>query len=183
MQARSDSTRTAARYSHPAIALHWLLALLIAVQVGLGWYMLSIEKQPGSGWYFALHVSLGLTAAALIGLRMAWRIGNPPDPLPASVPPWQMSAIRMSHRLLYTLMFLMPLTGYLGAAFSGDGVSYFGLPLPDWASPNDAWKERFFGLHSIIAWTLVGLVGLHVLGALKHLLIDKDGVFWRMWPR
>lgn len=183
MQTRSNLTPSAVRYSHPAIALHWLLALLIAIQIGLGLYMLSIEKQPGSPWYFALHVSLGLTAAALIGLRMAWRIGNPPDPLPASVPPWQMNVIRMSHRLLYALMILMPLTGYLGAAFSGDGVSFFGLPLPDWISPNDAWKDRFFGLHSTIAWVLVALVGAHVLGALKHLLVDRDDVFWRMWPR
>ena len=183
MQARNTLIESAGRYSYPAIVLHWILALLIPTLIGLGWYMLSIEEQPNSKSYFALHISLGLTAAFLIGLRLVWRSGHSPDPLPASVPAWQAKTVRTSHVLLYLVMLFMPLTGYPGASFSGDGVSYFGIPLPGWSSKNDVLKEQFFGVHSFLAWSLVVLIGIHVLGALKHLLIDKDGVFWRMWPR
>ena len=79
-------------------------------------------------------------------------------------------------------MIVMPLTGYLGASFSGDAIGYFGISLPNWARGNDLLKEQFFAVHSFVAWLLVVLIGIHVLGALKHLVIDKDGVFWRMWP-
>lgn len=54
------------KYSGPAIFFHWAIAVLIPVMVGLGWYMMSIEEQPGSPWYFNLHKSLGLTVALLV---------------------------------------------------------------------------------------------------------------------
>lgn len=74
------------RYSRPAIFFHWVLAALIPFQIGLGWYMLSIEDTPGSSAYFALHVSLGLTEALLIALRVILRLRNRPAALPATLP-------------------------------------------------------------------------------------------------
>lgn len=169
------------RYGRPAIFLHWAIALLVAVMLGLGWYMMSVEEDPASAPLFALHVSLGLTAAILIALRFAWRLGNRPEPT-GTGPRGQARAARFTHWSLYLLLVLMPLTGFLGASFGNDGVAFFGLALPRWAQPNDALKEQFFGVHSFVAWLLVGVVSVHVLAALKHLMVDRDGVFWRMWP-
>ena len=168
------------RYSLPARFFHWTLAGLLPLQVALGWYMLSIEKQPGSDWYFALHISLGLTAALLIVLRVAWRLQQTPHALPPGLPGWHRQAARTSHGLLYALMLLMPLTGYLGAAFSGEAMTWFGIVLPGWLAKNESLKEQLFTAHSVIAWVLVAVVVVHVLAALKHLLIDKDTVFQRM---
>ena len=168
-------------YSYPAKFLHWTLALLLPVQIGMGWYMLSIEDQPGSGWYFALHISLGLTVTLLIALRILWRLYQPPPEMPRELPGWQRKAAGTSHALLYVLMLLMPLTGYLGASFSGEAMSYFGIPLPAWVAANDGLKEQLFTAHSVIAWALVAMIAVHVLAALKHLVIDKDTVFRRMW--
>ena len=175
-----DSTRN---YTRTAIALHWLLALMIPAQIGLGWYMLSVEKEPGSETLFALHISIGLTIALLLALRVVWRAANRPAALPANVASWEVKAARLSHLSLYLLMILLPVTGYLGTSFRGDAVSYFGVALPGWAAKNDSLKEQFFTVHGVIAWVLVGLVAVHVLGAFKHLLKDRDGVFERMWPR
>jgi len=61
------------RYSRTAVALHWGLALLIAFIAALGWYMMSIEDEPGSGWYFNLHKSLGIVMASLVAVRIGWR--------------------------------------------------------------------------------------------------------------
>jgi len=169
------------RYSGPAIFLHWAIALLVAVLVGLGWYMLSVEEDPSSAWLFALHVSLGLTAAILIAMRLVWRLRNPPQPA-GTGSGWQPKVARATHWLLYSLLVIMPVAGFLGASFSGDGVAFFGLALPQWVQPNDTLKEQFFGVHAVVAWVLVAGVALHVLGALKHLLVDRDAVFWRMWP-
>ena len=161
-----------------------MLAILIPVLIGLGWYMLSVEDTPGSESLFALHVSLGLTAALLIALRLTWRLRNRPEPLASAIiPAWQSHAARATHVLMYLLLVAMPITGYLGASFSGETVAYFGIALPSWASKNTGLKEQLFNAHSLIAWVLVAAIGLHVLAALKHLLIDQDGVFLRMWPR
>lgn len=178
----SPSGTAAGRYSRPALFFHWVLAALVPFQIGLGWYMLSIEETPGSAAYFAWHVSLGLTAAALIALRLLWRLRHRPHPLPPGIPAWQAQTAGLTHALMYVLLLAMPVTGYLGAAFTGKVVAYFGLPLPAWAKTNDALKEQLFTAHGVIAWALVVLVVLHVGAALKHLLIDKDGVFQRMWP-
>ena len=74
MSPERTSAPTPGRYGRIAMALHWLMALFLPTQVALGWYMLSIEDKPGSSWYFALHVSLGLTLVALVALRVAWRL-------------------------------------------------------------------------------------------------------------
>ena len=145
--------------------------------------MLSIEDTPGSAVYFALHISLGVTAALLIALRLLWRLGHSPAPLPATLPLWEVKLANLTHVLLYVLLLLMPVTGYMDAAFSGEPATFFGFTLPGWAARVDGLKELFFTAHSFLAWVLVALIAMHVLGTLKHLIIDKDGVFARMWPR
>jgi cytochrome b561 len=161
--------------------LHWTLALLLVGLVGLGWYMMEIEDQPGSAWYFNLHKSFGLIAATLILLRLLWRLSHKPAPLPDSVPRWQGKISRFIHFLLYVCMIVMPITGFLGASFSKYGINFFGWQLPEWAAKNHDISEQFFEIHETFAWILVALVILHVLAAIKHLIINKDGVFQRMW--
>ena len=113
MQMTNPSIDSTGSYTRTAIALHWLLALMLPVQIGLGWYMLSVEKEPGSETLFALHISIGLTIALLLALRVVWRAANRPAALPANVASWEVKAARLSHLLLYLLMILLPVTGYL----------------------------------------------------------------------
>ncbi len=169
------------RYSSTAMVLHWLLAILLVSMIGVGWYMMSIEDEPGAGWFFVLHKSVGIVVFALVAWRLTWRLLHPPPPLPASVPAWQERVAKASHRLLYAAMIAMPLIGLTGAAFSKSGVAFFGLAIPRLVAPNHDLAEVFFGAHSVVAWILVALMALHVAAALKHLIVDKDGVFQRMW--
>jgi len=168
------------RYSRTAIALHWVLALLLTAMVALGWYMMSIEREPGSGWYFDLHKSIGVLVLLLVVARLIWRLRNPPQPLPAAMPGWQIMLARGIHVLLYLLMLLIPISGYLGASWSKSGVQVFGLATPHWALPDHDKAEQFFAIHALLIWGLVAVVSLHILAALKHLLLDKDNVFQRM---
>ncbi len=168
------------RYSTVAIILHWLIAFLVLALIGCGWYMLSIEDQPNSGWYFDLHKSFGLVAATLILYRLIWRLLHTPAPLPTSVARWQAVLSRLIHWLLYLCMILMPVSGFIGASYGRYGVSFFGLQLPTWADPNHAISKQLFNIHGIVAWILVSLISLHVLAAMKHLFINKDKVFQRM---
>jgi cytochrome b561 len=168
-------------YAPVAVLLHWVLALLIVSMMGLGWYMMSIEEDPGSAWYFNLHKSIGLLIAGLVVLRLVWRLGHSPSRLPASVTPWQASASSVSHKLLYGAMLAMPLFGLVGSMLSKKGLIFFGMPLPRVLEANHDLAEIFFDAHSATTWMLVALISLHALAALKHLLVDKDGVFQRMW--
>jgi cytochrome b561 len=172
---------TVTRYNLVAVSFHWLLAVLIPGMIAWGWYMVSIEEQPGSVWYFNLHKSVGIVVIALVLLRLFGRLTHKPPTLPSTVPHWQAIAARWVQWLLYAVMIVMPLVGFTGALFSKVGISFFGLPIPRLVAPDHATAETFFTAHSFIAWVLVVLISLHVLGGLKHLLVDKDGVFQRMW--
>ena len=143
--------------------------------------MEGVRIGAGSGWFFNLHKSIGLTVAALVLLRAAWRLAHAPAALPTSIPDWQVRAARVSHGLLYASLLLMPLTGFLGASRTQEGLVIFGIALPRFAVADHEMAERFFAIHGTVAWMLVALVMIHIAAALRHLLL-KDGVFQRMWP-
>ena len=177
----SAADETAWHYSRLAIVLHWAVALILVAMAALGWFMMTIENDPGSVWYFDLHKSFGLVFATLVAVRLVWRLSHRVEALPTKLPAWQVKLANWTQFLLYVLMVLMPVTGYLGASYSKNGVQFFGINTPHWALPNHDLAEQFYGIHSVLVWVLTALVVLHVAGGLKHLLVDKDAIFQRMW--
>ena len=169
------------RYTRVAIALHWLIALLVIVQFAWGWWMQEIPKQPAGPRVdaFNLHKSVGMTILALMVLRILWRVGHPPPPLPA-MPVWQARAAGLTHVLLYAALVIQPLAGYLGSEFSGYPVKYFGITLPGWAGKNAALKDLLSAVHLATSWVIAAAVAVHVAAALKHALVDRDGLLARM---
>jgi len=176
---------TGPRYTKVAVTLHWLIAALVVAQLTLGWWMIEIPKQPVGvrAFWFNLHKSIGMTIAGLVLVRIAWRFRHPAPPLPACVPAWQRRAASISHALLYACLLGMPLVGFLGSTYSGYPIKYFGITLPTWGYKSDPLKGFFSSVHLGLAWLFMTLIVLHTGAALKHLLINRDAVFWRMWPR
>ena len=172
------------RYDRVAIALHWIIAAAVLSQIALGWWMIDIPKQPAGvrAYWFNLHKSIGLTLGFLILLRLWWRFGHRPPPLPGSTPAWQARAAKASHVLLYVCMLAMPLAGYFGSVFSGYPIKYFGVALPSWGWKDEALKDLFSTIHFTVALAFMVLIAVHLLAALKHWLLDRDGVFQRMLP-
>lgn len=172
-------------YTATAIALHWLIALLLLGQFAFGLMLEDIPRgTPDRGLYVNLHKSSGIVIGLLIVLRIAWRLKHTPPPLPAGMPAWQRTVARFSHVALYLCMLALPLSGYLASNFSKHGIKLFNLVrLPPWG-PDDKTLYAFFnGTHHAAALLLALFVGLHVLAVAKHMLIDRDGLLWRMWPR
>lgn len=171
------------RYSNVAIALHWVVAMLVVVQVAWGWGMQEIPKQPPGvrAGAFNVHKSIGLTILLLMLVRLGWRIRHSPPPLPA-MPRWQSALARGNHALLYVALFVMPVAGYLGSVFSGYPVKAFGVTLPAWGWRDESIKSAMSAVHLVTSWVLVAAIALHVGAALKHALVDRDGLLRRMWP-
>lgn len=171
------------RYTRTAIGLHWLIAILVLAMIGFGWWMQTIPKSPPGlrAEAFNLHKSIGMSVLLLMLLRVFWRAINPPPGFPP-MPRWQARAARAVHLLLYLCLIVQPLSGYLGSAYSGYPVKFFGLTLPAWAPRDAAVKDAMSVVHLANSWVLVAALLLHLGGSFKHAFIDRDGSFRRMWP-
>lgn len=172
------------RYTLPAIVLHWLIALLIIGAFTMGLVMTDIPGfTPTKLKYFSWHKWAGVTILALATLRLLWRLAHKAPAYPASMPQWQQSSAHHLHALLYILMFAVPLSGYFYTLAAGVPVVYFGMfPLPVLIAPNPELKPVLKLVHFWLNMGLAGAVGLHILAALKHAVIDRDGVMKRMLP-
>ena len=100
------------RYSSVAMALHWIIALAITVQIGAGWYMGSLEDRTAEKAVERIHIALGLTILLLTLGRLGWRLANRPPPEPAGLAPWERILATAIHKLFYVLMLLLPLSGW-----------------------------------------------------------------------
>ena len=169
------------RYTWTAIVLHWLIAIAVIVQFKWGWWMQDIPKQPPGARVDAynLHKSVGLTILALMILRLLWRWRHPAPALPA-MPEWRRRVAHANHWVLYAALFVMPVAGYLGSVFSGYPVRYFGMTLPAWGVKDESLKSLCSSVHLVTSYVLFFAVVLHVAAALKHALIDRDGLLSRM---
>lgn len=173
-----------AHYNRMARVLHWLIALLLLAQLAFGWWLGDIARDtPARGYYVNLHKSLGLLLGLLILARIAWRLRHGAPALPDFVPHWQQKLAAASHHLLYLLMLLVPLAGYLASNFSKYGIKFFNvLVLPPWGSDDKQVYALFNQTHKVAAVLLAVLIAAHIGAALVHAL-RRDGIFSRMWPR
>ena len=170
------------RYSSAQIALHWVIGLAIIVMLGIGLYMVGLPKDLAfKSSLVNFHKSLGITIFLLVLIRIVVRLVAGPPPLPP-MPAWQRAAASVTQGLLYVAMIVMPLTGYLGSSFNRSGTRFWGIPLPMWGWDDAGLRRIFFTVHTACAWVLIALIVLHVAGALKHQLVDRDRLMERMLP-
>ncbi len=169
-------------YSSAAKFLHWLVFVLIAVQLAIGWLMPGARRTTPPDVLNNWHMSIGVIILAAIVIRVLWRLVVGP-PLPEPGPRWQIVTAEATHLLLYALVFLLVLSGWCNAVSHNWTITLFWtLTLPSALPASAAWVHAVGELHSIIVWVLLGLVGLHVAAALGHHFILGDNVLRRMLP-
>ena len=158
------------------------MALLIVAGFGIGLYMADLHLSPLKLRLFSYHKWIGVSVWALLLLRMLWRSRHAPPPLPAGMPAWEQTAANAGHLLLYVLMAIIPLSGWLMSSAQGVTTVYLGLwPLPDLLAKNEALGRLLLTVHRILNYALLGAVAVHVAAALKHHFIDRDDILGRMF--
>jgi cytochrome b561 len=172
------------RYTKTAIALHWMIALLIVCAFTLGVTMVNIHGlTPTKLKYFSWHKWMGCTIFGLACARLLWRLWNPAPPYPYTMGRLQQRAANGLHSLMYLLIFAVPLSGYFYSLAAGIPVVYLGLvPMPVLIDPNPEWKPILKQVHYCLNVTLLAAFCLHVMAALKHQFIDRDNILKRMLP-
>lgn len=172
------------RYTSGAIVLHWLIAILIALNFTAAWVAEDLPK-PEAMQVMGNHKAFGMAILTLTAVRILWRIANPPPPPSASLKTWEAGLAKAIHSLLYVLMVAVPLMGWaMHSAFTGAGpVPFFGLfawpGLP--LAQDKAMAGIFESAHGALATAMLALIALHVAAAFKHMIIDRDGEVKRMW--
>ena len=169
-------------YDRAAIALHWITALLILGNLLLGVSMVQLPISPRKLHWYLWHKSIGGTVFVLTSLRLAWRAMRP-HPAPVAMPSWQRRASIVAHMLLYLLLLVIPISGWLFSSATGVEVVYLGaIPLPNLVPKDKALADALRLVHIVLNSLLVGIVGVHVAVALKHHFLDGDAVLARMLP-
>lgn len=174
---------TMQKYSGVAQALHWLIALLVIAQFAAIWTAEALPKGELKLFLVLSHKSIGITVLGLAVIRLVWRFVRTPPPFPGTMPVAEQWTARITHWLLYALIFIMPLSGWLMSSTGGRQVEWFWLfAVPDLMSKNKYWNDIFHETHEIMAWVLFALALFHILAALWHVAIKKDGLLKRMLP-
>ncbi|RBP04548.1 cytochrome b561 [Roseiarcus fermentans] len=164
--------------------LHWLMALLILIGLGLGVWASQLPKGDLRSEILFVHKSFGVAVLALVVIRILARLvlGLPAYPAPLG----RLTEIAAggAHAALYVLMIALPISGWVMSGFAGREVSFFGLyTLPQLVSENKELAGRAALAHEVLAWAIGVVIAVHLLAVVWHVVVKRDAVLTRMWPR
>ena len=172
------------KYPLPMRIMHWTMSIIVFCLLAVGIYMAGLPSDAlhKYDWYF-WHKSFGLVILTLVFLRAFIRVKSTvPAPQPG-LASWEVKASLISHKTLYVLLFLVPLCGFVMSMtfMQSTGISFFGLfTIPPFLPKSDAVSHLFKDFHKYLAFTLLGVVSIHVLAVIKHRFYDKNDVLKRM---
>jgi cytochrome b561 len=173
---------TTAQWGWLTMTIHWLTALTVLAMFALGLWM--VELTYYDGWYKKgpdLHKSIGISLFILTLIRLLWRLNSTVPEALATHKPWERKVAAIVHCMLYLLLFMVMVSGYLISTADGRGVELFGLfEIPATLHGIDRQEDIAGIVHLVLASTLVGTALLHAAAALKHHIIDRDKTLKRM---
>ena len=170
-------------YTATAKSLHWLMAMLILGLLAMGFYMEDLPLSPDKLQLYSWHKWAGVTVFLLVWLRLLWRISHRPPAYPLSMSARQQALAHAGHGLLYVLMVIIPLSGWLMSSAKGVQTVWFGvLPLPDLLGRDKALGKQLAEWHSALNIGLLLVIGGHAAAALFHHWVHKDDILRRMLP-
>jgi cytochrome b561 len=172
---------TAPAYTLTARTLHWLTATLVLLNLPLGLVIANNWGGPLQDQLYDLHRSIGALIIPIILVRLLYRLGHAPAPLPDDIPPLQQFAANATHWALYALLIVQPFLGWIGTSAYRAQIVVFGLfELPPIWPEDRAFSDRVLLLHSFVGLTIAVLLAAHIGAALQHHFVRRDGILMRM---
>lgn len=149
-----------------------------------------MERLPPTSFKFELyqwHKSFGITILLLSFARLSWRLTHPVPNLPETMKSWEKAAARFTHIAFYFLIFAQPLVGWIMVSASTLGIDTVLFKFIPWPhvpgiSPSEGLEDFMKQVHHFLAFSLIGLLVLHIGAALKHHFVERDDVLARMIP-
>ncbi|HEY8964202.1 MAG TPA: cytochrome b/b6 domain-containing protein, partial [Alphaproteobacteria bacterium] len=174
----------AERYGVIHKTLHWIIMLLVLMMLVQGFIMDDIPNQADKFWVYSLHKSMGITVLFLMLVRLGWKIYNKPNPLPLpNHKSWERALATFIHWGFYVLLLAQPLTGWLMTGAANSTINWFGFfVVPNLNAPNPEMRDIFRSIHDTLPLVIITFILLHVAGAVKHAVIDRDKTLNRMVP-
>jgi cytochrome b561 len=169
-------------YRPPARWLHWITAAVVLLMIPAGLIMTQ-EGIPRSlqDALFLFHKNTGVLLMPVILVRIVYRLTHKPAPLPLLIPGWQRAAARLSHALLYVLLVVMPISGFIRVRAGGFPIELLDwLGAGPWLPKSERVAEIAQSIHAIGAFTLIAVLAIHIAAAAQHALIRRDDVWSRM---
>lgn len=171
------------KYNFFAKFFHWSVGLIIIGLLALGLYMEGLDYSDWKMELYGIHKSFGAIIIGLMVLRVIWRIVSTYPSHNDAHAMWERILSKIVHGVLYAFAFSMPLSGWAMSSSYGYPVSVFGFfTLPALVEKNEVRGELFAEIHELAGYALIAVIVLHVAGALKHHIIDKDNTLKRMLP-
>jgi len=177
MATLADGIDPATRYNAGARTFHAAIAVLVIANLALG---LLHESLPKDWNVMPLHKSIGLIVLVLGVARLLWRLTWTTPAYAIPLGRWTRAAARAMHWGLYALMVIMPLTGWIFSSAGKYPLAFYPWPrLP--VHKGDLLADFAHESHEILGYLMAVLVVGHVVAALRHHFILRDGVLRRMW--
>ena len=168
-------------YGAVAKGFHWVIGLTILGLLAVGFYMAGLENAPFKFKIYGIHKALGIAVLALAALRVVWRFINVQPSGLSTHQAWEKFLSKITHVVLYVAMLGMPLSGWVMSSAGGYPISFFGLfPIPPIVEKNPDLGGLASNIHSVLGYALVIALGLHIAGAAKHHILDRDTTLSRM---
>ncbi|MCB1562571.1 MAG: cytochrome b/b6 domain-containing protein [Alphaproteobacteria bacterium] len=172
---------TPSTYGTVSRLFHWSTALIVLGLLGLGFYMHEVEAGQFKFQLYGLHKSFGILVLTLAALRILWNLGTSRPSALATHQKWEKFLSKAIHLFLYITLIGMPLSGWIMSSAGQFPMRVFGLfDLPALTGKNPALFDQMREIHETFAYGLIAALALHIAGALKHHLIDRDSTLTRM---
>jgi cytochrome b561 len=169
-------------YTGEARALHWITAALVLSTIPVGLTMAHIDSGPVQDFLYKLHETIGTVLMPIIVVRLVWRLMHKPLPLPAEIPALQRFAAETVHWLLYVLLIVQPVIGWIGVSAYGAPITVFWtfeLP-PIWPKDQEFSEDVVLPMHDAVGYAIIALLCAHIGAALFHHFVRRDRVLLRM---
>lgn len=173
-------TNTENSYGLITKLLHWIMSVIIIMMLIAGFVMSNLADQPQKWEIYALHKATGILVLSLVIVRLLWKFYNDSILLPHDLPNWQKKAANININLLYILMLVMPISGFLMTILANYDIDFYGLFTIKPFMQNLQAAKIFNKIHTFCAFIFSALIILHILAALYHHFIRKDNVLRRM---